>query len=508
MKIRCIQLQRAVSVAILVAAIATGVNAAPPVQQRFMQPDSLLAVDQNRSQIVSRLVDDFGNNIAEIQAASPWLGLSKDSLTAQLKALRADQLFAASLANNLNGVLAVIDGASALQASAIQEKQKVLGDSNQDLVYVPIRPCRIVDTRAGYGGMGRRPAGSTIAYDAIAASFAGQGGAATDCSIPANAAAIATSVFMLDTSGPGYITMWANGQTQPYAVTALFNQSAPGASPGAVYYNDGSAIVPLCTTSCAAGKEFQLYINGASAEIAIDVNGYFRPAVLPATKLSPEKWGKVLRNTIGTPTSQFRIGPYGRTGPTPAATQAPLCGIGSLEMLVGGIPPGGTGTDAQKLAFGNETDFAGMALSSITNLKYALFVGMDSLSGVSFPAVAMEVSSPSAPAVGYSQLVYLPNDSVAPSAPATPALGQWQTWDAATSGSKWYATGSGGTATGCTLATPCSFAALKAALPNAVISFSLSITKGRDNAFNGAVDCLEVNANLYDFEAEGVRKTP
>jgi hypothetical protein len=228
----------------------------------------------------------------------------------------------------------------------------------------------------------------------------------------------------------------------------------------------------------------------------------------PSGTLSQEKWGKVLRNTIGNPSSQFRTGPYGRTGPTPAATQAPLCGTGSLEMLVAGVPPGGTGNDAQKLAFGNETDFAGTPVASITNLKYALFVGMDTLTAVSFPAVAMEVSSPSAPAFGYSQLVYLPNDSVAPSAPATPALGQWQTWDAATGGSKWYATGGAGPATGCTLATPCSFAALKAALPNAVVSFSLSFTKGRDDAFNGAVDCLEVNANLYDFEADGVHKTP
>jgi len=119
----------------------------------------------------------------------------------------------------------------------------------------------------------------------------------------------------------------------------------------------------------------------------------------------------------------------------------------------------------------------------------------------------MEVTSPTAPTIGYTQLVYLPNDSVAPSA-LTPALGQWQTYDATAAGSKWFATGGAGAVTGCTLATPCSFAALKAALPNAAISFSLGITKGRDNAFNGAVDCLEVNANKYDFEADGVHKTP
>ncbi|PZG16203.1 hypothetical protein [Nonomuraea aridisoli] len=212
--------------------------------------------------------------------------------------------------------------------------------------------------------------------------------------------------------------------------------------------------------------------------------------------LSGSRWGIIGRNTLGGPNAVLREGPYGRTGTAFAATQAPPYGQGSLGIIVG------SGND--KIAFGNETIFAGDRLSSIRTLRYWVFAGVDSLAGVSLPNITIE-ADPNVGTADYTSLVYLPDSSTSPSAPATRTPNVWQQYDASTTGSRWYATGATGTAIGCTQATPCSFADLKTRLPNAVVSLSLGFSKGRDNPFVGAVDGLQVNNTVYDFEFSGVR---
>lgn len=93
---------------------------------------------------------------------------------------------------------------------------------------------------------------------------------------------------------------------------------------------------------------------------------------------------------------------------------------------------------------------------------------------------------------------------------SAPGPNVWQQYDAGTGGSAWFATGATGAAINCTLATPCTLSRRKTRLPNARISLSLGITKGRDDPFVGAVDGLRINRTLvYDFEPNGVeRKMP
>lgn len=212
----------------------------------------------------------------------------------------------------------------------------------------------------------------------------------------------------------------------------------------------------------------------------------------------PSTWGVIGRNTLGSPNAVFRDGPLGRPDGNPSATQPPPFGNGSLGIIVA------DGTE--KIDFGNETDFAGLRLEDINLLHYWIYVGMDSLSGVSLPGALMEVDPGLDPSVTYSSLVYLPEDSESPSAPETPANNVWQKYRANNGGSAWFATGATGPAIGCTGSDPCSFAELKERLPDAEITYSLAISKGRDNAFVGAVDGLRVNDQLYDFEFSGVRQ--
>jgi len=56
-----------------------------------------------------------------------------------------------------------------------------LGDSQADLVYTPVTPCRIIDTR--YAG-GPIPAGTTRSFLVTGTNYSAQGGIATGCGVP------------------------------------------------------------------------------------------------------------------------------------------------------------------------------------------------------------------------------------------------------------------------------------------------------------------------------------
>jgi len=51
----------------------------------------------------------------------------------------------------------------------------------------------------------------------------------------------------------------------------------------------------------------------------------------------------------------------------------------------------------------------------------------------------------------------------------------------------------------------CTLAQVKAKFPNATM-LTVQLTKGRDYAFSGAADRLQINSDLYDFEPFGVKK--
>jgi hypothetical protein len=101
----------------------------------------------------------------------------------------------------------------------------------------------------------------------------------------------------------------------------------------------------------------------------------------------------------------------------------------------------------------------------------------------------------------FSSLVFIPSGASLP-------VNQWNSFDATTSGT-WYFTGTAGgvTGTGCSLSAPCSFSAMKSAAagtyPNMDV-LSLAVVKGRDTSWQGAIDALRYNNEVYDFEPFGV----
>ncbi len=121
------------------------------------------------------------------------------------------------------------------------------------LNFVPVAPCRAVDTRRAAGPLG----GPTLAAG-TARSFALQGA----CGIPATAQAYSLNVTAVPQGPMPFLTLWPAGQPQPFVSTL-------NAGGGAVAAN--AAIVPA-----GAGGAVSVFVNGTS-DVILDVNGYFEP---------------------------------------------------------------------------------------------------------------------------------------------------------------------------------------------------------------------------------------
>jgi hypothetical protein len=117
-------------------------------------PNALLSIDQNRNTVVERVVREWGDALAASDA-----GITVEQLRATLNGMRADYLLAASVAGSLDGLRKVVASSLVGSAPAVAKvNAKILGDTTDDLVYTPVVPCRILDTRnfGGTFGNGRR----------------------------------------------------------------------------------------------------------------------------------------------------------------------------------------------------------------------------------------------------------------------------------------------------------------------------------------------------------------
>lgn len=147
---------------------------------------------------------------------------------------------------------------------------QTLGALGNDLVYTPVAPCRIIDTRST--GAGAIAANSTRSFLAINASnFTAQGGSATNCgTLGLNATAVAVNLTAVTPSGAGYATAFPYGTAQPLA--SSINYTA-----GAIVNNALVIQIPNPLSSF----DFTIYTFAQSHYVA-DIVGYFAPPVATA----------------------------------------------------------------------------------------------------------------------------------------------------------------------------------------------------------------------------------
>jgi hypothetical protein len=147
---------------------------------------------------------------------------------------------------------------------------KAIGDSTSDLVFVPVQPCRIIDTRLAGGALA--PGSERDFQVTGTASLAAQGGNASGCGIPQGAstptaAAVAINFIAVGPAGPGDLRAWAFGQTKPLA--SIINYAAVS---GLNIAN--GVVVPIAGTAADAA-DLAVIADVSGTHLVADVTGYF-----------------------------------------------------------------------------------------------------------------------------------------------------------------------------------------------------------------------------------------
>jgi hypothetical protein len=129
--------------------------------------------------------------------------------------------------------------------------------SSATTAYTAIDPVRVLDTRLNLGLSGRSSAGQTRTLKV---------GGVTP--VPATATAVVLNLTIDDTGGPGFVTVWPTGVTQPTA--SSINS-----------YIGGQTVANLVTVQLGTDGNLSIYTHMATNLVA-DVQGYYTPQVSAA----------------------------------------------------------------------------------------------------------------------------------------------------------------------------------------------------------------------------------
>jgi hypothetical protein len=133
----------------------------------------------------------------------------------------------------------------------------------QALAFYPVTPCRVADTRTGFGFTG--PFGPPSLVGGATRNFPVQ---QSLCGIPSSAQAYSVRMTVVVPGSLNYLTTWPAGQTLPNVATL-------NALDGGVVGNE--AIVPAGTATYGPISVFA----SDNTDLVIDINGYFAPPGSP-----------------------------------------------------------------------------------------------------------------------------------------------------------------------------------------------------------------------------------
>jgi hypothetical protein len=208
--------------------------------------------------------------------------------------------------------------------------QEIVGDPSSSLVYTPVTPCRVVDTRRNGdpGEVGALQVGERRQWDVRGFNFAFQGGD-SNCG------------ELKEPQGRAYaLSITAVGFANNGSVKVFEANAAPPAGNTLVYFKGAqksittSAIVRVCG-SCV--DQIEANVSGSATHLAIDVVGYFDQAVLPDPPPPPPPPPTLVPVTV----VSGGCSTVGVTNPFDGSVESPACPVGFL--LVGGECTAGNG---------------------------------------------------------------------------------------------------------------------------------------------------------------------
>src|SRR6266566_4159768 len=197
---------------------------------------------------------------------------------------------------------------------------EAFGSSQADLVYTPVTPCRIIDTRLAGGPIGP---GAQRNFLAASSNYSGQGGFAGSCGVPFGpATAVAVNLVSVNPPGFGDLRAFPFGAAVPLA--SVLNYIAGNTVANGI-------TLTICNPAASTcGFDFTVQSDGTLTDLVADVQGYY--SLLPGTLAS----GKTLTGTYGVAIS----GGLGNFLISPITFHLPLASAPSANF----IPQGGAST--------------------------------------------------------------------------------------------------------------------------------------------------------------------
>jgi hypothetical protein len=148
------------------------------------------------------------------------------------------------------------------------------GDSSAQLVYTPVTPCRIIDTRQAGAGGPLQPA-FVRNFRVTGTGLGSQGGAAAGCNVPPGPATAAVINFVaVNPFGPGNLRAWAYSSPPVGPPGSSIINYTPVS--GAALNLANGIVVPICDldqTSCS--QDLRVQADVSATHLVADVVGYF-----------------------------------------------------------------------------------------------------------------------------------------------------------------------------------------------------------------------------------------
>ena len=167
--------------------------------------------------------------------------------------------------------------------------------------FVPITPCRVVDTRVAPG---RLSAGEELEFDVRDGFLEYRGGNPEGCGVPDGAVAVEASFTAVEPAGAGFLRVWRYGDEEPASTGTVLNFT-----PGQNITNTGT--IPISAPRGVWDGSLRLF--GASSDLVVDVNGYFitggPTGFVPVTPCRLVDTRPVITGTLGDVDLYSRLGP-------------------------------------------------------------------------------------------------------------------------------------------------------------------------------------------------------
>ncbi len=219
--------------------------------------------------------------------------------------------------------VANVTGGGAANATA-SDSTVITGGTTSGLRFIPVTPCRVIDTRnpvGNFGGPTLQAGGTRVVQIPQSA-----------CNIPTSALAYSLNVTVVPPAPLGYLTIWPTGQTQPLVSTL-------NSLDGRVVAN--AAIVPAGTSG-----SISVFVSNAT-DVIIDINGYFAPASAPnSLSFYPMTPCRIADTRGGFPTglgAPFIGGGSSRSFPIPSSSCGVPGGVKAYSFNITVVPRGPLG---------------------------------------------------------------------------------------------------------------------------------------------------------------------